>query len=230
MTRDDDPPFADDGIPVLTDVVDAAELPAAAAPLPGLDYDSDPTPDGPPSLAMFPELEPGAIPVPTEDHRPEAPVGPPPEVHGPQPLYGQDAWPAAQDTALVQKPDWAAAAAYLATAGDATAAPPRHPPPEAPDAPAEESPQTLPESASPPAPAEPAPPGETRGEIETRIFEALAARLDRLIDQRLEPVVEGSIEAAFAGVKAGLAASLNQAVREAVEQAVRDEFEKRPAP
>jgi hypothetical protein len=230
MTWNDEPPFADDGIPVLTDVVDAAELPAVAASQPSLETAADPTPEGPPSLAMFPELEPGAAAVPAEFHRPEEPIGPPQEIHGPLPPYGEDAWLAAPGTAMARKPDWAAAAAYLATAGDATAAPPRHPPPEAPDAPAEESFQTLPDFESPRAPAEPASPGETRGEIETRIFEALAARLDRLIDQRLEPVVEGSIEAAFAGVKAGLAASLNQAVREAVEQAVRDEFEKRPAP
>ena len=212
MIRNDRTPIPDDGIPVLTDVVEVEE-PLAAEP--GIDAagEAQSAPELSLSLAMFPELEPGAV---VELEREQAPFGVdetfPPDLEAlPQELTEPPAFvdgftaefPGAANSAL-GPPDFAEAA-----------------PPEA---------NAFP--AGPPAPlasnhalaAEPA----SRSEMETRIFEALAARLDRLIDERLEPVIEGSIEAAFAGVKAGLSASLNQAIREAVEQAVRDEYEKRP--
>ena len=153
MIRREGTAIPDDGIPVLTDVVETAAL------VPSPETGDDPTDGTPPaadasaSMAMFPELEPGAI---VELEREQEPFGI--------------------------------------------------------DAPFASSPVVE---------------SESRDAMETRIFESLAARLDRLIDERLDPVIEGSIEAAFAGVKAGLSASLNQAVREAVEQAVRDEFERR---
>jgi hypothetical protein len=104
------------------------------------------------------------------------------------------------------------------------------------DAPATEAPP-APIPAAFVAPAEPAandaprPPAdadESRDAMETRIFEALAARMDRLLDERLEALVPSIVEASLAGVKAGLSASVRQALREAVETAIRDEFDRRP--
>ena len=71
---------------------------------------------------------------------------------------------------------------------------------------------------------------EAPSEIETRIFESIAARVDRLLDQRLEAIVPGVVEAALYGIQAGMTASVRQALREAVEQAVRHEFERRREP
>ena len=208
MNRSDGAPIPDDGIPVLTDVVEVAELPAIAEP--GIDAagEAQTAAEVSLSLAMFPELEPGAM---VELEREREPFGvddslapneDPPLRELPEPPAFADGSAADFTTAFSQalsQPGFVESDIHVADA-----------------------PEPLTFSTA--AIAEPA----SRNEMETRIFEALAARLDRLIDERLEPVIEGSVEAAFAGVKAGLAASLNQAIREAVEQAVRDEFERRP--
>ena len=208
MNRSDGAPIPDDGIPVLTDVVEVAEVPVIAEP--GIDAAGEvqtATAESL-SLAMFPELEPGAV-VELERER--------------EPFGVDDSLAPNEDAPLPELPEPPAFADGLAaeftTAGSQAQS--------LPDVVESDTPVAgfpAPLTFSTAAVAEPA----SRNEMETRIFEALAARLDRLIDERLEPVIEGSVEAAFAGVKAGLAASLNQAIREAVEQAVRDEFERRP--
>jgi hypothetical protein len=208
MNSSDGAPIPDDGIPVLTDVVEVAELPAIAEP--GIDAagEAQTATEVSLSLAMFPELEPGAV-VELERER--------------EPFGVDDSLAPNEDAPLPELPEPPAFAggyaAEFTTAGSQAQSLPGF---VESDTPVAASPAPVTFSAA--AIAEP----ESRNEMETRIFEALAARLDRLIDERLEPVIEGSVEAAFAGVKAGLAASLNQAIREAVEQAVRDEFEKRP--
>ena len=98
--------------------------------------------------------------------------------------------------------------------------------------PAKAGPRTeaaVPDASDVPAPLYAREPGPwlSAPQMETRIFESIAARMDKLLDQRLEAVVPGVVEAALAGVTAGLAASVRQALREAVEHAVRDEFAKR---
>ena len=209
MNRSDGAPIPDDGIPVLTDVVEVAELPAIAQP--GIDAatEEQTATEVSLSLAMFPELEPGAV---VELEREREPFGVDdslaPNEDAPLPALHE---PAAFDGGF---------AAGFTTAGSHALSPP----PAFAESRIDDAGFPAPVASVAATVAEP----ESRNEMENRIFEALAARLDRLIDERLEPVIEGSVEAAFAGVKAGLAASLNQAIREAVEQAVRDEFEKRP--
>ena len=58
--------FPDDGIPVLTEMVDAALLPGIDAA--SLEAEDEGDSGGPPSLAMFPELETGGEPVPAPPH------------------------------------------------------------------------------------------------------------------------------------------------------------------
>jgi hypothetical protein len=208
MNRSEGAPISDDGIPVLTDVVEVAELPAIAEP--GIDAarEAQTATEVSLSLAMFPELEPGAV-VELERER--------------EPFGVDDSLAPNEDVPLPElnePPAFADGfAAEFTTAGRQTFSAP-----DFAESDINEVDSYAPLAFNAAAVAEP----ESRTEMETRIFEALAARLDRMIDERLEPVIEGSVEAAFAGVKAGLAASLNQAIREAVEQAVRDEFERRP--
>jgi len=216
MMRQAGAPIPDDGIPILTDVVDAAVLAPVAPSGSGPQDGGQGAADAAPSLAMFPELEPGA----------RAEPGP---------------WTAAFDAEEASTahatpghaaPEDGAAGLPAFAAGFAadTAAP--FPLPDAeldhgPPVPAAPSGAPWPGAVAP-WPGAGAPwPGESRTEMETRIFESLAARLDRLLDERLAPIIEGSVEAAFAGVKAALSASLNEAMREAVEQAVRNEFDRR---
>ena len=356
-------PFPDDGIPLLTDVVDAAEYPQAMPPSDNLDGhdDADDEPKGPPSLAMFPELEAdspsppasppatliaaGATVPPTEaevahaKHVPsaEAEVShaqyvPPAEMEVSQAQYAppaemevahaqyvppteaevspahhkqsaeaevlqaQHEQSAPAPTAPVPLQAWMDSLATLrghaAGMTDAAATPMEaspvpsgpesfpDPTPTSASAPQESPPRTgfssiatespaamvapyqsfsvadhgtdhptdhaaasafsnpakagplaeaaLPDTSGVPAPAparEPFP-MQSSLQMETRIFESIAARMDKLLDQRLEAVVPGVVEAALAGVTAGLAASVRQALREAVEHAVRDEFAK----
>ena len=306
-------PFPDDGIPLLTDVVDAAEYPQAAPPSDGLEGhdDADGEPDGPPSLAMFPELEadapllPAAPPVKVDvSHaqylpRAEAEVAqaqyvPPAEAEVSHAQHGQSAL---ATTAPIPLQAWMDSLAALrgraqgmtnmaATPMEAAPAPsslesfsdpaptsaftpqdsppttgfssiaaespvaeaapyqsssladhgPDHPAalatPSAFSDPAKAGPRTeaaVPDASDVPAPLYAREPGPwlSAPQMETRIFESIAARMDKLLDQRLEAVVPGVVEAALAGVTAGLAASVRQALREAVEHAVRDEFAKR---
>lgn len=77
--RGEKSPFADDGIPVLTEVVDPSLV-----PLPQIDPESLAMlePEGPPSLAMFPELEPDAPPSATAIAQPVVAAIPAPAEHG----------------------------------------------------------------------------------------------------------------------------------------------------
>ena len=293
--------FPDDGIPVLTEVVDAALLPAIDTA--SLETEDKGDIGGPPSLAMFPELEaergfgpvfqpsptsivaslaesPAEAPhaLPTEpapndsaeaqspeltEPEPHEPGEPPPDLK-PAPVADSIAEePVAPAHALV--PEASNAALFDASpespAETRQAAPvnsgsePQAPPQRLPEhetsyaeryaaryaaihklppvellAALKPQPQPTPVVAepaaktAPPADSDPAP--ETRSEIETRLFEAIAARLDRLLDQRLEAIVPGVVEAALYGIQAGMTASVKQALREAVEQAVRHEFER----
>lgn len=206
MNRRDGTSIPDDGIPVLTDVVDTAALPSLAETDIGAGEATISATEAPLSMAMFPELEPGAD---VELEREQAP-------------FGADVLFAEEETAQPPQPTIADPAPFGFAPGFENDGAPRMPP----DYPEAANQSTLSAPSLTPA-TDAAPGGESRSAMETRIFESLAARLDRLVDERLEPVIEGSIEAAFAGVKAGLSASLNQAIREAVEHAVRDEFEKR---
>lgn len=293
-------PFPDDGIPLLTDVVDAAEYPQAAPPSDGLEGhdDADGEPNGPPSLAMFPELEadapllPAAPPVKVDVSH--AQYVPPAEAEVSQAQHGQSAL---ATTAPIPLQAWMDSLAALrgraqgmtnmaATPMEAAPAPsslesfsdpaptsaftpqdsppttgfssiaaespvaeaapyqsssladhgPDHPAalatPSAFSDPAKAGPRTeaaVPDASDVPAPLYAREPGPwlSAPQMETRIFESIAARMDKLLDQRLEAVVPGVVEAALAGVTAGLAASVRQALREAVEHAVRDEFAKR---
>jgi hypothetical protein len=209
MIRNDGTPLPDDGIPVLTEVVEVAELPAVAESGSDAAGETSSVQEAASlSLAMFPELEPGAV---VELEREQAPFGVDETLESddvatlPEPANA----PTFVDGFTAEFPPSGSSAIEHATFAESVALGAGSP---------------APVSFSGPETTEP----ESRSDMETRIFEALAARLDRLVDERLEPVIEGSIEAAFAGVKAGLSASLNQAIREAVEQAVRDEFERRP--
>ena len=317
--------FPDDGIPVLTEVVDVALLPEID---PGSREPTDEDgAEGPPSLAMFPELEavrglgpayqssptslvtsltgasvavPLATPAEPQPHEPAEPQphelaeAPPYELAEPQPhepaeelaepALGEptepplDLPPAPVADTIAEVPLAAvhAAAPEASNAARFQASPealpatqqaepvnsgsepqalpqrmPQHdssyaqryaaryaalhklPPVELVTA-FEPQPQPMPTVAGPAAqtapPAGEGPASETPSEIETRIFESIAARLDRLFDQRLEAIVPGVVEAALYGIQAGMTASVKQALREAVEQAVRHEFERRREP
>ena len=250
--RGEKSPFADDGIPVLTEVVDPSLV-----PLPQIDPESLAMlePEGPPSLAMFPELEPDAPPPATAIAQPIVAAIPAPAEHGadggiapitgnpgeaslsfrPFAAAGQATAPEPFDTAASPWP----AAQTPANAADGTSIEGRaaahapafeplqsvdavwRPTPEAPGAAAQGAPRlaTVPsdllESAMPPA-AQPAAitisaPAENAKDVETRIFESIAARLDQLLEARLEAIVPVVVEAALAGVQAGMAASVRQA-------------------
>ena len=266
--RDGKAPFADDGIPVLTEVVDSALVPP-----PQLDAQSPAMlePEGPPSLAMFPELEPDAPQPPVTLSQPVVAANPAPAEHSaagvvtPISASADEAareirpfttaeQAVARDPFSSAAPRWPAVptsanvADAAATGGGPEAVPPAFEPlrsvpaawrtaPAAadestPDAPNVASvPPDLPTSAMPapvqPAVASAAAPAATAKDVETRIFESIAARLDQLLEARLEGIVPVVVEAALAGVQAGMAASVKQALREAVEHAVRDEFEAR---
>ena len=305
-------PFPDDGIPLLTDVVDAAEYPQAAPPSDGLEGhdDADGEPNGPPSLAMFPELEadapllPAAPPVKVDvSHAQYVPLAEAEVAHAryvpsaeAEVSHAQHGQSALATTAPIPLQAWmdsltalrgraqgmtnmaatpmeaAPAPSSLESFSDpaptsaftpqdsppttgfssiaaespvAEAAPyqsssladrgPDHPAalatPSAFSDPAKAGPRTeaaVPDASDVPAPLYAREPGPwlSAPQMETRIFESIAARMDKLLDQRLEAVVPGVVEAALAGVTAGLAASVRQALREAVEHAVRDEFAK----
>ena len=306
-------PFPDDGIPLLTDVVDAAEYPQAAPPSDGLEGhdDADGEPNGPPSLAMFPELEadaplqPAAPPVKVDvSHAQYVPLAEAEVAHAryvpsaeAEVSHAQHGQSALATTAPIPLQAWMDSLAALrgraqgmtnmaATPMEAAPAPsslesfsdpaptsaftpqdsppttgfssiaaespvaeaapyqsssladhgPDHPAalatPSAFSDPAKAGPRTeaaVPDASDVPAPLYAREPGPwlSAPQMETRIFESIAARMDKLLDQRLEAVVPGVVEAALAGVTAGLAASVRQALREAVEHAVRDEFAKR---
>lgn len=203
MMRQAGAPIPDDGIPILTDVVDAAVLAPVAPSGSGPQDGGQGAADAAPSMAMFPELEPGA----------HAEPGPWPaafDAEEPSAAHASSGHAAPEDGA-------AGLPAFAAGFAADTAAP--FPSPEAEN---DDGPQ-VPAALAAGAPWA----GDSRTDTETRIFESLAARLDRLLDERLAPIIEGSVEAAFAGVKAALSASLNEAMREAVEQAVRNEFDRR---
>lgn len=204
MMRPAGAPIPDDGIPILTDVVDAAALPPVAQDDGHSAQDGGQgAADAAPSMAMFPELEPAA----------NAKPGPWPEAFGAEEPSAAHMPPGH----YAMESGGAGLPAFAAGLAGGTAAPFPSPDAEIDDGPP-----------LPAAPAAGAPwAGESRTDMETRIFESLAARLDRLLDERLAPIIEGSVEAAFAGVKAALSASLNEAMREAVEQAVRNEFDRR---
>ena len=279
--------FPDDGIPVLTEVVDAALLPAIE-PTPH-EADDKESVEGPPSLAMFPELEAdaGRVAAP-EPAAPtfaanliEAPVerldGTPAESHpaDPQAAVAADTPVEAPMATTLEEPLESSNAARYAAFSEAPE-PKGHAlaqsGPNEQQAPSRPLSQALPQhetpyaeryaaryaalhqvppvvlvvppaeaqlQALPPAPidvAQIAPAAgdlvapESPSEIETRIFEAIAARIDRLLEQRLETIVPGVVEAALFGIQAGMTASVKQALREAVEQAVRHEFERRANP
>ena len=266
--RDGKSPFADDGIPVLTEVVDSALVPP-----PQLDAQSLAMlePEGPPSLAMFPELEPDAPQAPLAMSQPVIAANPAPAEHGDAgvvpavagsadaaaralPPFTSAEQAVAPDSFSSAAPRWPAAptsanvADAAATGVEPGAGPPAFEPlrsvqaawrtaPAAADEPTQDAPNIasmapdLATSAMPapvqPAVASVAAPAETAKEVETRIFESIAARLDQLLEARLEGIVPVVVEAALAGVQAGMAASVKQALREAVEHAVRDEFETR---
>lgn len=234
--------FPDDGIPVLTEIVDAALLP---------DPESDPAPapdepEGPPSLSMFPELD---TPATSSDAHPPADAGAP--AWSVEPAHFESA--PAHDAPLETSPVEAASfePAHLEPALDDPVAEPAPLDAHPAGIPLDESAAPLPafatgvayESAFDASHApvatptvhgatqpDPATPAESRSELETRIFESLAARMERLVDERIEAVLPGVVDAAFSGIKAGLAATLRAGVREAVERAVRDEFERRQDP
>lgn len=126
-------PFADDGIPVLTEVVDPALL-----PLPPLDPQALAMlePEGPPSLAMFPELEPEALRPATEVAQPvvaaipaaadQGTNGVVPPIAGSADQASQDIRPfttaehaAARDPFGSAAPQWVAASTTTNTADDA---------------------------------------------------------------------------------------------------------------
>ena len=283
--------FPDDGIPVLTEVVDAALLPEIDQAL--LEATDEDAAAGPPSLAMFPELEaergfgpvsrsaptsvvaslteapavePHALPAgpqpndPAEEQSPELtepepgePAEPPPDLE-PAPVADSIAEvtlaPEASNAALFEASPDSPAETHQVAPVNSGSEPQALPQPETSYAeryaaryaalqklppvelvtPFEPQPRPMPVVAEPAAqdapPAGEGPTSETRSEIETRIFEAIAARLDRLLEQRLEAIVPGVVEAALYGIQAGMTASVKQALREAVEQAVRHEFER----
>ena len=295
--------FPDDGIPVLTEVVDAALLPEID---PGsLEPTDEDSAEGPPSLAMFPELEtvrglgpayqsspispvasltgasvavPLATPAEPPPHEPAAPppgelAEPPPGEPAEPPL---DTQPAPLADTIAEVPAAHALAREASNAALFQASPEPLPdthqvasvnsgsepqalpqrmqqhetsyaeryaaryaalqklPPVDLGTAFEPQPQPMQAVAGPAAQTAPAagegPASEAPSEIETRIFESIAARVDRLLDQRLEAIVPGVVEAALYGIQAGMSASVRQALREAVEQAVRHEFERRREP
>ena len=277
--------FPDDGIPVLTEMVDAAWLPAInAASLEPEDHDDV---GGPPSLAMFPELEADAgYPLPPESPPPglvasiietspamplAAPTAPQPpdpplamslDMLGVLSVGAPELPPEASNAAHYEAPPedapetldapavdshslsqalrepfsqfapqretsyaerYAARYAALHQLPPVVIVTPAVEPAHTSSAPADHVAQSVPAASEIAAP-------ESLSEIETRIFESIAAQLDRLLDQRLEAIVPGVVEAALYGIQAGMAASVKQALREAVEQAVRNEFERKREP
>lgn len=236
--------YPDDGIPVLTDIVDPALLPAEPVTTP----EAPTLPLEAPTLSMFPE--PADAPAEVQGAAlPDSEAGPAPDtafdwrapVDDVPPYANAQSVPdAAMSDAAMPVPDAGTSASGFGTppsfigdipmpaSADLLATPDPtvlHAGPGFIAAGAPAANDTPPAATAWPTPAaEP----ESRDALETRIFEALAARMDRMLDERLESIVPGVVEASLAGIKAGLSASVRQALREAVENAIRDEFERRP--